>query len=654
LSTSNDNAAASKLREGAGGAGGGGGGEDEPFDRRLARAVDVFPKECPIEPVGTCDGIMWVITYTRELRGLSAKELSRNGLSALVGIHQPWLIKHYGRPKKGNVKPDSFRPEAFADSIIRACTIMGVWKPTNHIRGRGAWLGEDRELVVHVGDQLRIKNRYVDCGRRGDYVYPVRDRLVRPARDADAGGHAAQQLMRRLSSFNLRRGRLDRVLLLGWIVQGFIGGALDVRAHTFLTGERGTGKSTLQMLLAAIMGPMLVQSSDATAAGLWQALQYDSLPVVLDELENEADNSRVDAIIKLARQATSGGVVLRGGADHQGAQFSAKSPFLFASINMPALRAQDRSRMVQIDLLPLEKMQPFSVSGLDYIGRALFRRAIDEFARLDRDVLPAVKERLQLAGWDARGASVYGSLLACASIALHDQLAKDELEDWVAQLEEARMSHRADEAPTWRRCLDHLLAVQVDPMKRGERRPVGSLVLQASGYGDGMTRTREQEEADALDPAMRGEATAARQSSLPEALTAHDQLRAMGLRIDRDVLEDAPATRFLAVANGHPGLSEVFRGTDWASEPGRPGAWRQALGRAPGAQVVGYATRFRGVASRAVLVPLEAAIAGLVGAERPADGVDDPTRRMYRPDETQPAPLPEPGSIEPEDEEPQG
>ena len=217
-------------------------------------------------------------------------------------------------------------------------------------------------------------------------------------------------------------------------------------------------------------------------------------------------------------------------------------------------------------------------------------------------------------------------------------------------LEEARLAHRADEAPTWRRCHDHMLAVPVDPMKRGEKRPIGSLVLQASGYGDASSRSPEQDDGAGLDPAMRPEATAARLSTTPEALTAHDQLRAIGLRIDCQVPDQQPGQRFLAVANGHPLLSEVYAKTDWGSQPGRPGAWRQALARTPGATQTGSATRFRGVASRAVLVPLEAVLAGLVGVERPDPNVEDHTRATYRPDEAEAGRrMREPGEDEPDE-----
>jgi hypothetical protein len=630
-------------------------GVQSEWKARLARAMKCLAPDPPFIPVGTIGGTVYCISYLRELRAFAPKELSRNMISSLVGTEQQWLIDHYPRKKRSrNSPPDSFAPEQVADAIMSATATMGVWKPDRHVRGVGAWRGEDDELVIHLGDTLLINGRPVPCGLRGEFVYAVCPRVPRPAHVAQ-DGDAAHAVLRRLAQWRFKR-EIDPLLLLGWVVAAMVGGALRDRPHLWLTGERGTGKSSLQRMLEWLLGDNAVLvASDATAAGVTQAQGHDSKPVILDEQESDHDNERLQSVIKVMRQATTGGAVLRGGADHKGSSFSVQACFLVAGINIPGMQPQDRSRIAVVDMLPFPRnSSPLTDTGVAQLGRQLHRRIIDQWDRLQRQVLPLYYTELGRLGWDQRGCSVYATLLACADVALHDEADTQRAARQAKQLEGAWREHKGDEAPSWRRCLDHLMASVVDPYRKGEKTPVGSLVLRASGYGAGLEpRLDDQGEMD-RDPAMRTERDAQRMAlHEQDAVIAADQLRAIGLRVVmREKLEASGARltpdqqlhdRFLIVANVHPTLSEIFRGTPWATMPAMPGAWRLTLSRVPGACTVPKGVRFRGFLSRVVVVPLSAATAGLVGLEAEPDGVIDQVRASYRPDESAPPAEREPG-----------
>ncbi len=92
-----------------------------------------------------------------------------------------------------------------------------------------------------------------------------------------------------------------------------IGGALKWRPIVWLTGGKGSGKSTMQELLHRLFNGGIIQTADTTAAGLWQAMRHHTLPVAIDELEAEEDNRRQNTIVKLMRMASSGALLLRGG-----------------------------------------------------------------------------------------------------------------------------------------------------------------------------------------------------------------------------------------------------------------------------------------------------------------------------------------------------
>src|SRR5690606_17311575 len=111
-----------------------------------------------------------------------------------------------------------------------------------------------------------------------------------------------------------------------------LGGALKWRPHVWVTGSTATGKSTLHELLELLFDGGALHTADATEAGLRQILGQQTLPVFFDELEANEDNRRARAIIGLARLASSGADMHRGGQDHHGHEFTARSCFLFSSI----------------------------------------------------------------------------------------------------------------------------------------------------------------------------------------------------------------------------------------------------------------------------------------------------------------------------------
>jgi hypothetical protein len=601
------------------------------LQQRRRAATKKLPEDCPFEPVGVFDGAYFVIDANRQLRELRPRDMSRNGISSLCGDCQAWLLRHYPRERRHG-PPDSFRPEAVADDLMAACSLMGVWSPEDKVRGRGWWLALDGDLVVHLGDKLLIRGKLAPCGRRGEHVYDVRDRLPRPAtqpQPAGAGG-PGYELLDRLQPFHLRRGDLDRRLLLGWVCAAIVAGALSFRPHLFLTGERGTGKSAVLAMLEALLGAMLVTAADTTAAGIYQALKYDVLALLLDELENDPDPQKVQSILRMARIASTGGKLRRGGADHHGQQFVVRSAFLAAAIIMPALRGQDRSRWVQIDVLPHQgvAMVPSTVRLAD-LGRQLFRRMLDNWERLQREVLPRWRDQLILAGWESRGADLYGTLLACGDVALHDETPADEVQDLIGRLEELRQQHKGDEPPEWRGCSDHLMAQPHDPYRRGERQQIGALMLQGTGYGRGEVAAE-----GLVDGSRRsvGEATRYAQTD-HNAGDALNALALVGIRILPGAFRHLEDRRGVAIANNHPALIEIFKSTHWAGIHGATGPWRQALLRAPDAYETQGTIRFRGKVSRAVVVPLQAMLAGLVGSEEGEVFRDESLRELYRPDD---------------------
>src|SRR5690606_9963036 len=159
-----------------------------------------------------------------------------------------------------------------------------------------------------------------------------------------------------------------------------------------------------------------------SAAGVWQELGYATLPVMLDEAEATEDNRQIDKLIRLARQASSGGMVLRGGADHGSAKFMARSCFLFSSIVIPPLEPADLSRLAILELGARRGRPPFAIKAAELrdLGEAMTRRLVDCWDRLPA-ALHAYRQALEAEGMTARACDQFGTLLAVADVLLHDQ-----------------------------------------------------------------------------------------------------------------------------------------------------------------------------------------------------------------------------------------
>jgi ABC-type cobalamin/Fe3+-siderophores transport system ATPase subunit len=111
---------------------------------------------------------------------------------------------------------------------------------------------------------------------------------------------------------------IDAQLHLGWMFAALLGAAPEWRPIEWITGDSGTGKSTLMKLTRWVLGEhAMITSEDATAAGIKRRVANSALPVSLDEQESDGagGNRKVQELIKLARIASSGGAV---GARHAG------------------------------------------------------------------------------------------------------------------------------------------------------------------------------------------------------------------------------------------------------------------------------------------------------------------------------------------------
>src|SRR5262245_3747182 len=336
-------------------------------------SVEGLPPDCPVTPLGEDGRTCYYLDAGMHLWELPASEHNRLHIMRMFGQQTDFLYQHWPRltPDKDNAKkPDSekkfhttgWRPEAVAESLSAACSRLGDWDAAKKVRGAGAWKDDDGRLVLHCGDVILTGDSQHKPGFIGGYVYPARAALPRPWPHAVPGGDDGPGAWLRslLRTWTWKRGDLDVTLLIGAIGCGYLGGALKWRTMPWLTGGSGTGKSTLKQAIEDLYAGRLIGCEDPSSAGIHQKLGHATLPVAIDEHEpDELDQGRrTQAVVKLARMAASGALLLRGGADHHGTEFVVRSVFMFFSILIPALLPQDRNRIAVLSLGKLKGDAP--------------------------------------------------------------------------------------------------------------------------------------------------------------------------------------------------------------------------------------------------------------------------------------------------------
>lgn len=545
-----------------------------------------LPDGCPVHPLGYNGDTFFFLDTQGQLRALKDKDFGQKVLDALFMGRHNFLL--WAWPKTNSKdKVTGYRAEKAGPCLQAACAAKGAWSPVDRIRGRGAWLGAKKDLILHTGSGLWINGREMPTGELGRYVYPTRPPIMTPwPTRIDEEGNPAKLLVPLFRRWNWARPDVDPVLLLGWVGCAMIGGALDHRPAIYVTGDKGTGKSSLQAILKGLFGEALIQTTNTTAAGIYQRIGQDSLPIAIDEFEAKDHNGRAKAILELARQAYSGGLMFRGSDGHVGVEFQSRSAFLFSSINAPPLEPQDLSRMALLRLHKLNVDSPppeIDAEDLERLGRMVLRRMIDQWHRF-ATTWQAYAAELKEAGHDGRGQATFATLLAAADCIVGESFDADEVkvpmgEDlsiWRERLKASEMGEFEDAVENWRLCLSHLLTVPVDAWRGGAKLTIGHTIEEFFGRDIGAPTYKETRE----------------------------RLAQAGLGLVEPRKAGDP--HWLAVPSQSPQVWGLYKGTKWAGEPGA-GVWASALKQGPKGSLWDSArVRVNGDLARCTLISLEA------------------------------------------------
>lgn len=542
--------------------------------------------DCPVEPLGAEDDLYYYLDARRQFRAVTDE---KHGKSKLLGLFTPshaWLYDHFPRLNDAG-EVVGWRSEAVQEKLMAACARKGLWSPRDRLRTVGSWSDDKGRLVLHLGDRVHIDGVRYEPGRHGEMVYSAAEAIFGPkAPDPGDPMTPGEELFGLLQRWNWRRPDLDPWLMMGWIVAAFLGGAVAFRPVVWVTGDKGTGKSTLQdVVLEHIMGRWLLRAANATAASLYQTKGNSSQPVAIDELEPNPDNeAQASAIIKLARIAASGGKLRRGGKDGQASEYPIQCAFFFSSILIPPLDSQDRSRLAELDLDELPdgaSLGAIDFARLRQVGAGLLHQASEGWARFQA-VLPVCRAALAKQGHKGRGCDVFGTLLAGAWIVLRQGVPADDDDDLLRltrQLNAESLAVLSGDRPDHEQCVYKLMTSMADQFRSGQRRTIAQYIHDAAYHADYDTRG-----------------------------TAEQALAVYGIKVIHDRgSPDETAQRWIAVANSNTVLGTLFADTHWKQgRSGQPGGWMQALRRVPRARVSKNGVSIGNQLQRCTFLPLEA------------------------------------------------
>lgn len=443
--------------------------------------------------------------------------------------------------------------------LMAQCRRKGIFDG-GQVRGAGVWNDAGR-VVVNMGDHLIVDGSRIELGQiKSRYTYTLAKKL-QDLSDNPLSIAECKVLLDACSGFKWSKPKEAGLLLAGILVLSRVCGALPVRPHCWLTGGAQTGKTTLlERLIKTILGESKIYvQGNTTEAGVRQSLKADAVPVLFDEFETNGPRSaeNIASCVELMRAswASSGAVIVKGGAQGNASHYQVRFSAIVSSIRTKLTNDADKGRFTVLELAQhggdQEHWSALS-AALNTIDEEFSERL---FARTVK-MMPIMLQNFKLLKSalarraDSRFGDQYGMILAGVSILLQDGPIDETDAEFLAENvgldEEREIAKQADHDDA----LKHLLTTK-------------------TSYLDGTTRT----------DSLIGSLIEKQYKSLSGGLGANvvftqnekNALLTLGIRVELDFVG--------IVASNHAELeSKVWRNTKWSN------TWGNSLQRIKGTE----------------------------------------------------------------------
>jgi len=414
-------------------------------------------------------------------------------------------------------------------------------------RGTGVWQDENR-FIMNTGKYLFIDGVRVSLSNvKSKYIYIKSDTHINDDILDLKLKNTDRELIQNVVDLLSFKYEHSKYFLLGWLALARVCGALPVRPNIWVTGGRGTGKSTIlenfcQPLLGDFSSYKKMTGSGTTEAGLRCSVDSDAIPVIIDEFEVENSDSfkKNNNVLQMIRQAYSGdgGKITKGTQQGGVIEYRLIFSVLLSSIRVSLENDSDKSRFTVIDLeKPNDSKQWQDLKKIIYkikqdAGERLFSHMFNHLPEVMKsfDILQPLIAEIA----DQRFGQQQGMLLAGYHVMMCGKaITKEEAENLLNKLKfnELKEEKDTDEIPDEYELLDTILT--------------SLITLNIAGYYSENRVTM----------------TISEFINMPEAIAP---LKSYGIYYSKEKGK-------VYISNTHTGIKDILKGTKWASN------WKKSL-----------------------------------------------------------------------------
>jgi hypothetical protein len=300
------------------------------------------PDFFPFRILGVADdGKGYFLDRHERLTSMSLGSITQNKLLTLASL--TFWQAEYATGKGGKLDRDDWT--AAIDSVIQMAGQVD-FNP-DRIRGRGAWRERDGRICYHDG-----LNTIGDMSPERLYLRMTRKDIGLDSAPPDL--NALKDILGITEQLSFET-RADMIRCIAWSTLAPFAGALPWRPAGLLTGRSESGKSTIvDMIIKPLAGPFIVSGGESTEAGIRQAVNINSMAIVVEEAETDTQKKkgRRDDILSLMRQSTSDETpkAVKGTIDGKGMRFTLRSMFMFVAISPEVESIADDNRLFRVNL----------------------------------------------------------------------------------------------------------------------------------------------------------------------------------------------------------------------------------------------------------------------------------------------------------------
>ncbi len=377
------------------------------------------------------NNVYWSLV-NKAMYKLSANEHNPNNMLRMA------TVEHFASWICPSAEKDDIQNPKLEKAILNRAskTLLEMTKGrqfnASHMRGAGVW-ADSQGLIYNAGESCFLSSH--DGGNhslvpvsniQGGFIYSKSSSTPSPAEQALSDDAALKVL--ELFKARTWASPFSGELLVGWLVCSALSGALPFRPHVWVNAPAGTGKTFLRDDILAGFGQfsLALDGAESTEAGLRGALNGGALPVVWDELERDAGDSRketnINKVIALIRNATKGGKILKGVSGGGGVtRQEIKASFMLFSIDHALEKDSDISRFLCLRLMKARNAEIQGLLQNQVEGRAIvsdkafFSRFITRILREYPAMLEnitALDKHLQIQGHNPRSCEMFACLFA--------------------------------------------------------------------------------------------------------------------------------------------------------------------------------------------------------------------------------------------------